>query len=52
MSALWNGFTDYLHAFLFGMAAGGATVMHPGTGLCPRSDVERLHAELVASRAT
>ena len=40
------------HAFLFGMAAGGATVMHPGTGLCQRSDVERLHAELVASRAT
>ncbi len=37
------------HAFLFGMAAGSATVMHPGTGLCLRPDVERLHRELVAS---
>lgn len=41
------------HAFLFGMAAGSATVMHPGTGLCRRGDAERLHAELVrGSRAT
>jgi 6-phosphofructokinase 2 len=35
-------------AFLIGMAAGSATVMHPGTGLCRRADVERLHAALVA----
>lgn len=33
-------------AFLFGMAAGSATVMHPGTDLCRRADVERLHAAL------
>ncbi len=36
------------HAFLFGMAAGSATVMHPGTDLCRRADVERLHALLVS----
>lgn len=35
-------------AFLLGMAAGSATVMHPGTGLCQRADVERLHAGLAA----
>lgn len=33
-------------AFLLGMAAGGATVMHPGNDLCRRADVERLHALL------
>lgn len=31
------------HAFLFGMAAGSATVMLPGTDLARRADVERLH---------
>lgn len=35
-------------AFLIGMAAGSATVQHPGTGLCRRADVERLHAMLAA----
>jgi hypothetical protein len=30
------------------MAAGSAAVMSPGTGLCRRADVERLHADLVA----
>ncbi|TPE52748.1 1-phosphofructokinase family hexose kinase [Amaricoccus solimangrovi] len=35
-------------AFLVGMAAGSASVMHPGTDLCRRADVERLHAALVA----
>jgi 6-phosphofructokinase 2 len=35
-------------AFLVGMAAGSASVMHPGTSLCRRPDVERLHAELAA----
>lgn len=34
-------------AFLRGMAAGSATVMHPGTDLCRREDVDRLHAELL-----
>jgi 6-phosphofructokinase 2 len=35
------------HAFLFGMAAGSATVMLPGTDLASREDVERLHRELL-----
>jgi 6-phosphofructokinase 2 len=35
-----------VQAFLFGMAAGSATVMAPGTDLCRRADVERLHAAL------
>lgn len=35
-------------AFLIGMAAGSASVMHPGTELCRREDVERLHGELAA----
>ncbi len=33
-------------AFLMGMAAGSASVMHTGTGLCRVADVERLHREL------
>lgn len=36
------------HAFLFGMAAGSATVMLPGTELAHREDVERLHRQLLA----
>jgi 6-phosphofructokinase 2 len=35
------------HAFLFGMAAGSATVMLPGTELARPEDVERLHRELL-----
>jgi 6-phosphofructokinase 2 len=35
-------------AFLYGMAAGSATVMRPGTELARRADVERLHDELAA----
>jgi 6-phosphofructokinase 2 len=38
-----------VQAFLFGMAAGSASVMLPGTELCRRSDVERLHAVLAGS---
>ena len=37
----------FADAFLRGMAAGSATVMHPGTDLCRREDVDRLHAELL-----
>ncbi|MGE4430048.1 MAG: 1-phosphofructokinase family hexose kinase [Sphingobium sp.] len=33
-------------AFLYGMAAGTAAVLTPGTDLCHREDVERLFAEL------
>jgi len=36
------------HAFLFGMAAGSATVMLPGTDLARPEDVERLHRQLLA----
>jgi 6-phosphofructokinase 2 len=39
-------------AFMFGMAAGTAAVLTPGTELCRREDVERLHAEVVAERAS
>ncbi len=35
-----------VQAFLLGMAAGAATAMAPGTDLCRRADVERLHAAL------
>jgi len=35
-------------AFIYGMAAGTAAVLTPGTELCRRADVERLFAELKA----
>jgi 6-phosphofructokinase 2 len=35
-------------AFLWGMAAGTAAVLTPGTDLCRREDVERLHREFAA----
>jgi 6-phosphofructokinase 2 len=38
-----------VQAFLLGMAAGSASVMLPGTELCRRADVERLHAVLAGS---
>ncbi len=38
-----------VQAFLLGMAAGSASVMLPGTDLCRRADVERLHAVLAGS---
>lgn len=34
-------------AFLWGMAAGTAAVLTPGTQMCRREDVERLHGEFV-----
>jgi fructose-1-phosphate kinase PfkB-like protein len=40
------------HAFMRGMVAGAATVLTHGTQLCRREDVERLHAEVVAERAS
>ncbi|HVX79545.1 MAG TPA: 1-phosphofructokinase family hexose kinase [Bradyrhizobium sp.] len=39
-------------AFMLGMAAGTAAVLTHGTQLCRREDIERLHAELVAERAS
>ena len=38
-------------AFAYGMAAGSAAVLTPGTELCARADVERLYAELQATAA-
>jgi 6-phosphofructokinase 2 len=38
-------------AVRFGIAAGAATVMNPGTELCRRPDVERLYAQMVATAA-
>ncbi len=35
-------------AFALGVAAGSATVLTPGTGLCLRADVERIYAGLAA----
>jgi len=40
---------DIRHAVRLGMAAGAATLMTPGTGLCRGDDVERLYAELKVS---
>jgi len=39
-------------AFLYGMAAGAATALTPGTALCNRADVERLYAELRIDKGT
>jgi 6-phosphofructokinase 2 len=40
---------DLRRAVRLGMAAGAATLMTPGTGLCRREDVERLYTEQIAS---
>ena len=37
---------DAREAFLWGMAAGTAAVLTPGTEMCRREDVERLRKEL------
>lgn len=42
---------DLRHAVRLGMAAGAATLMTPGTGLCRREDVERLYAERLANES-
>jgi 6-phosphofructokinase 2 len=34
----------------FGVAAGAAAVMNPGTELCQRADIERLVDQVTASR--
>jgi 6-phosphofructokinase 2 len=39
---------DLRRAVRLGMAAGAATLMTPGTGLCRRDDVERLYATRIA----
>jgi 6-phosphofructokinase 2 len=39
---------DLRHAVRLGMAAGAATLMAPGTGLCRREDVERLYTERIS----
>lgn len=37
---------DMAQAFRYGVAAGSAALLSPGTGLCQRGDVERLFAEV------
>jgi 6-phosphofructokinase 2 len=37
-------------SLLFGVAAGAAAVMTPGTELCRREDVERLYKQMVSSK--
>jgi 6-phosphofructokinase 2 len=37
-------------AFAYGMAAGAASVLHSGTALCTRTDVERLYRVLTRTR--
>ena len=39
-------------AAVFGVAAGAASVMNPGTGLCDREDVARLYTEIAAGIAS
>ena len=48
--ALARGMTPTA-AFAFGMAAGSAAVLSPGTELCSRADVERLYAELLGTQS-
>jgi 6-phosphofructokinase 2 len=36
-------------AVRFGVAAGAAAVMNPGTALCRREDVERLYPQVMAA---
>ncbi|MGO4570838.1 1-phosphofructokinase family hexose kinase [Microvirga sp. 2TAF3] len=43
---------DLGHAVRFGMAAGAATLMTPGTELCRRADVEKLYAIQVDRKGT
>jgi 6-phosphofructokinase 2 len=37
---------DAVQAFRYGIAAGAAAVLTPGTDLCHKADVDRLHAEV------
>lgn len=43
---------DPLDAFRYGIAAGAAAVLTPGTDLCHRDDVERLYATVPAAAPT
>jgi 6-phosphofructokinase 2 len=36
-------------AFVYGMAAGAASVLHSGTALCTRADVDRIYADMMRS---
>jgi 6-phosphofructokinase 2 len=40
---------DPVHAFRYGIAAGAAAVLTPGTGLCQRDDVECLFAQVASA---
>ena len=41
---------SFREALRFGVAAGAATVMNPGTELCHRRDVERLDQQMAADK--
>jgi 6-phosphofructokinase 2 len=40
---------DIVEAVRYGVAAGAATIMTPGTDLCYRGDVERLYEQMKGS---
>lgn len=40
---------DAVQAFRYGIAAGAAAVLTPGTDLCHKADVDRLHREVAAA---
>ncbi len=40
---------DAVAAFRYGIAAGAAAVLTPGTDLCHKADVDRLHAEVLVA---
>jgi 6-phosphofructokinase 2 len=46
MTLALSGRQSVSNAFMFGIAAGSAAVLTPGTQLCRRSDVERIYAEM------
>lgn len=50
MSVVLERGGDVIEAARWGVAAGTATTMSPGTGLCRRRDVERLLGEVVTRR--
>lgn len=48
LSRQWN----VIDAFRYGIAAGAAAVMTPGTDLCHRDDIDRLYRDMPPSKAT
>lgn len=48
---LWalNRHADLEQAFRYGIAAGAAALLSPGTALCQAADVERLHSDVIVT---